>query len=117
MSRWTPSRTSKLAVLLALAWVAAGCQAPRGITELHAPPYPVTSEDEARETLGDDEDKVFLEVKRARIPKPLENLAVHYRAYFPGGEAIRPGDRESYVKIKGRNAYKVVFQTSYIRRS
>jgi hypothetical protein len=76
----------------------------------------VTHTDESTETLGDEEDKVFMEVKRAEIPRPLENLAVHYRAYFPGGEAIRPGDRESYVEIAGRKAYRVVFRTSYIRR-
>jgi hypothetical protein len=116
MTHRTPLRAFRVTVLLVLAWGAVACLAPRGIVEVHSPPYPVTHAGETSETLGDKEDEVFMEVKRARIPRPIENLAVHYRAYFPGGEAIRPGDRESYVKIDGRKAYKVVFRTSYIRR-
>ena len=43
-------------------------------------------------------------------------MAIHYAALFPEGEIIRPGDTEEYVKIDGRNAYKVVFRPNYIRR-
>jgi hypothetical protein len=46
----------------------------------------------------------------------LEHLAVHYTSLFPGGEIIKPGDREEYVTVNGKSAYKVVFQTRYIRK-
>jgi hypothetical protein len=116
MNRRTFLLALEWTALWALVWTAGGCTASRGLLEVHSLPYPVTYEDESSETLSDPDDKVFMEVRRSRISKPLENLAVHYRAYFPGGVPKKPGDKESYVKIDGRNAYKVVFRITYIRR-
>ncbi|MEJ2716521.1 MAG: hypothetical protein P8182_05195 [Deltaproteobacteria bacterium] len=64
----------------------------------------------------DEDDKVFIEVRKAKIEAPVDNLAIRYRALFPEGEIIRPGDREEYVDVDGRKAYRVVFRTKYIRR-
>ncbi len=57
-----------------------------------------------------------MEVRRAKTSRPVDDLAIQYGALFPGGEVIRPGDTEEYVKIDGRNAYKVVFKKKYIRK-
>lgn len=94
----------------------AGCFAARGIIDIRAHPYPRIYEDDSTEKFSDPEDTVFIEVRRGKVSRPLENLAIHYAALFPGGEIVRPGDTEEYVKIDGRNAYKVVFKTNYIRR-
>jgi hypothetical protein len=92
-----------------------GCFGSRGLKEIQTRPYTVTYEDDSSARFGDGEDKVFIEVRRAKLPRALDNLAIHYQAFFPSGEIIRPGDVEEYVKIDGRNAYKVVFRTTYIR--
>jgi hypothetical protein len=94
----------------------AGCLATRGFIDLASRPYPVIYEDEATEKFSDRDDTAFIEVRRRKVSRPLENLAIHYAALFPGGEIVRPGDTEEYVKIGGKNAYKVVFRTNYIRR-
>ncbi len=65
---------------------------------------------------GDKDDNVFVEVRRAQIPKEIGNLAIHYSALFPGGVKITPGDHEEYVTVAGNKAYKVVFRTSHLRK-
>jgi hypothetical protein len=94
----------------------AGCVAARGISDVRSRPYPVTHEDDAAIRFGDKDDNVLVEVKKTPIPRRLDNLAIHYRTFFPGGEIIRPGDYEEYVKVDGKNAYKVTFRTEYIRQ-
>lgn len=93
-----------------------GCLATRGIIDVGSRPYPIIYEDESTEKFSNPGGNVFIEVRRRKISRPLENLAIHYAALFPGGEVVRPGDIEEYVKIDGKNAYKVVFRTNYIRR-
>ncbi len=94
----------------------AGCFATRGIIDAGSHPYPIIYEDESTEKFSDRDDNVFIEVRRRKVSRPLENLAIHYAALFPGGEIVRPGDTEEYVKIDGKNAFKVVFRTNYIRK-
>ncbi|MBI5248672.1 MAG: hypothetical protein HY912_04190 [Desulfomonile tiedjei] len=93
----------------------AGCFSARGLTEIQSSPYTGTYEDDSTARFSNPDDSVFFEVRRTKVSRPLENLAVHYAALFPGGEVIRPGDAEEYTKIDGKNAYKVVFKTNYIR--
>ncbi|MFH0822308.1 MAG: hypothetical protein V2B18_06115 [Pseudomonadota bacterium] len=85
------------------------------MTEIGSRVYPVLHEDDTATRLGSKTDDVFIEVRKERIPRPLENLAIHYRTFFPSGEIIKPGDAEEYVKVNGRNAYKVVFAPKYVR--
>jgi hypothetical protein len=101
---------------LLLGTLVAGCSAARGISEIRSHPYPVVQEDDAAEKLMDENDTVFIEVRKAKVGGPVDNLAIRYRSLFPEGEAIRPGDREEYVDIDGKKAYRVVFRTKYIRR-
>ena len=92
-----------------------GCFSARGIGEVVSRPYPVVYEDDSTERFSNSDDSVFIEIRRTKSSRPLGNLAVHYPALFPGGEAVRPGDTEEYVKIDGKNVYKVEFKTSYVR--
>ena len=94
----------------------AGCLGTYGIREISDYPYPLLHEDEATARFGAPDDDVFIEVRRTPMSRPIDNLAVHYSALFPGGEIVRPGDGEEYLKIAGRNAYKVVFRPNYIRK-
>lgn len=94
----------------------AGCSATRGVTELTLKPFPIIYEDEEAVRFGDKRDQALIEVERARVGTRLENLAIHYRAFFPNGATVRPGDREEYVKVAGKHAYKVTFPTEYVRR-
>jgi hypothetical protein len=105
-----------IASCLLTTWVVAGCMGTYGMTEIGNNPYPLLSEDDSMARYGLPDDDVFIEVRRAPISRPIENLAVHYAALFPGGEIIRPGDVEEYLKIDGRNAFKVVFRPKYIRK-
>lgn len=107
---------SKVVFWLLVPVLLAGCLATRGIVNVESRPYPLVYEDDSTERFSDSEDTVFIEVRRRKVSRPLENLAIHYAALFPGGEIVRPGDTEDYLKIDGRNAYKVVFRTNYIRR-
>jgi len=86
------------------------------MTEITSYPYPVTYQDDSSARFADKDDSIFIDVRRTKISRPLDNLAIHYAALFPGGEIIRPGDNEEYIKINDKNAYKVVFQTKYIRK-
>jgi hypothetical protein len=94
----------------------AGCFSAHGIQEIKSHPYTLVYEDDSTARFSGKEDSVFLEVRTAPIPRPLENLAVHYPTLFPGGEVVRPGDGEEYLKIDGHTAYKVVFRPEYIRQ-
>jgi hypothetical protein len=92
-----------------------GCFSARGITELKSHPYKLTYEDDSTARFSNPDDTIFIEVRRIKAARPIENLAVHYSSLFPGGEIVRPGDTEDYTKIDGKNAYKVVFKTTYVR--
>jgi hypothetical protein len=94
----------------------AGCFSAHGLQEIKSHPHALVYEDDSTARFADKEDTVFIEVRTAPIPRPLENLAVHYSTLFPGGTIVRPGDGEEYTKIDGRTAYKVMFQPEYIRR-
>jgi hypothetical protein len=104
------------ALLLLVVGALGGCFAARGMPEIRAFPYPIVYEDEAMERFSDAATGATIEVRKARISRPLDNLAIHYQAIFPGGEIIRPGDHEEYVKIGDRNAYRVVYRQKYIRK-
>lgn len=99
-----------------MALLLTGCIGARGLKEITASPYPLIYEDDSIARFGSTDDNAFVEVRKTDVSKPLEHLAVHYRSLFPGGEIVRPGDREEYVKVNGKNAYKVVFRTTYIRK-
>jgi hypothetical protein len=105
-----------LALLMAVAGVTGGCLAARGMSEIKAFPYPIVYEDDSMERFADAETGATVEIRKARISRPLENLAIHYQSIFPGGEIIRPGDHEEYVKIGERNAYRVIYRQKYIRK-
>lgn len=94
----------------------AGCFGARGLNEITKYPYPLTYQDDSTARFSSADDNVFIEVRKAPTPRPLEHLAVHYASLFPGGEIIKPGDSEEYLTIKGKNAYKVVFRAKYIRK-
>ncbi len=104
-------------LLLTFLWcgLIGACIAAHGISEIRSEPYPLTYTDDSTKKFADPEDKVFMEVRRARIAQPMDNLAIHYRSFFPEGEPVRPGDKETYVKVKNHRAYKVVYRTKYIR--
>jgi len=92
------------------------CLGKRGISEVRERPYSVEYEDNSTLRLSDHNEDIFIDLRTSSTGKPMENLAIHYPALFPGGEIIRPGDREEYVKINGHTAYKVTFGTKYIRK-
>jgi hypothetical protein len=106
----------KCSILMVLTVFLSSCFGVRGFTEITASPYPLISEDDSIARFGDADGNTFVEVRKEQTSRPVEHLAVHYRSLFPGGEIIRPGDSEEYVKINGKNAYKVVFRTKYIRK-
>jgi hypothetical protein len=101
---------------LALVALVAGCFAARGMVEVVSQPYPKTYEDDSAVRFGDNDDAVFMEVRRTKKAGRLDNLAIHYRSQFPDGETVKPGDSEEYLKIDGKNAYKVTYRPKYIRR-
>ncbi|MGO8880488.1 MAG: hypothetical protein ACLPVO_16240 [Desulfomonilaceae bacterium] len=92
------------------------CFGPRGMSEIKYRPLPLINENSSLAKLSDTSDDVSIEIRKAPVSKPIENLAIHYPALFPDGETIRPGDREEYVPIGNKTAYKVVFSTKYIRK-
>ncbi|MEW6531589.1 MAG: hypothetical protein AB1473_12175 [Thermodesulfobacteriota bacterium] len=94
----------------------ASCSAPRGITEILYEPYALIYEDDSTERYGNKDESVLMEIRKTAMPRKLDNLAIHYNAFFPGGEIIRPGDVEEYVTIDKRKAYRVTFRTKYLRR-
>jgi hypothetical protein len=92
------------------------CFGPAGMSEIKYKPLPLIYEDNNLARFTDARDDVSIELRKAPVSKPIENLAIHYPALFPDGVTIRPGDREEYISIGGKNAYKVVFSTKYIRK-
>lgn len=92
------------------------CFSPAGMSEIKYKPLPLIYEDSNLARFSDVDDDVSIELRKASVSKAIENLAIHYPALFPDGVTIRPGDREEYVSIGGKNAYKVVFSTKYIRK-
>jgi hypothetical protein len=112
-----PSAPSYFRIMLwcLIACMLAGCFSTRGIREITVEPYPKIYEDDSTARFGDKDGNVFLEVRRAKLSRPLDNLAIHYGTFFPGGPPVKKGDRENYVKAAGRTAYKVVFNKKYIR--
>lgn len=105
-------------LLLVLCTLVSGCFTTQRDKTIRHDPYPLLSQDESTSTtrFGDPDDNVFIEVRRAKTSRPVKDLAIQYGALFPGGEVIRPGDTEEYVNVDGRNAYKVIFKTKYIRK-
>lgn len=93
-----------------------GCFGTPGLKEITGYPYPLIYQDDSIARFESSDHNVFVEVRKTPSPRPLEHLAVHYASLFPGGEIVKPGDREEYRTIKGKNAYKVVFRTKYIRK-
>ncbi len=99
-----------------LVLVIAACATTRGISEIADPPCRVIRQDKEEAVFGDDQDNVRIEIEKAKISKRLFNLAIYYKTFFPEGETIRSGDVERYLRVDGRNAYKVVFRPKYIRK-
>ena len=113
--RFERSKTGLVIGLLALGFACA-CSTPRGIPEIVYEPLPLIYKDDSTERFANKEDTIFIEVRKKKLSHPIENLAIHYKAIFPGGKIIRPGDEEEYVKLDGRNAYRVTFREKYIRK-
>jgi hypothetical protein len=65
--------------------------------------------------MGDEEDRIFIEIRRARASDRSGNLAIRYEQTFPGGPAIRSPDRERYFEISDHVAYRVDFAPKFIR--
>ncbi len=87
------------------------CFGPGGMSEIKYRPLPVINQNSSLAKLSDTSNDVSIEIRKAPVSKPIENLAIHYQALFPDGETIRPGDREEYVPVGAKTAYKVVFST------
>lgn len=102
--------------ILTVAFLVSGCFGTTQLKDFSSAPLPVIYEDDTTTRLRDDDDNKFIEIRKTPTSRPMENLAIHYPALFPGGEIIRPGDTEEYTMINGKNAYKVVFRTKYIRK-
>jgi hypothetical protein len=103
-------------LLLMMCLFLSSCFTTQRLREISQDPYPIIFQDDSTVRYGDPEDDVFMEVRRAKTSRPIDDLAIQYGALFPGGEAIRPGDTEEYVKIDGKNAYRVLFKKKYIRK-
>ncbi|MGC8603869.1 MAG: hypothetical protein ACP5VS_09295 [Desulfomonilaceae bacterium] len=86
------------------------------MSEIKYNPLPLKHESTSIAEFSDASNDVSIELKKAPVSKPVENLAIHYPALFPDGETIRPGDREEYVSVGKKTAYKVIFGTKYIRK-
>lgn len=115
--RHRPGMIRKFSVIIAtVALSISGCLGNATIKDYSSPPIPVVYEDETTSRFNDPEDNRFIEIRKTPTSRPVENLAIHYPALFPGGEIIRPGDTEEYTMINGKNSYKVVFRTKYIRK-
>lgn len=105
-----------LVMIMTMALLVSGCLGSSQIKDYGLPPLPVIYEDETTTKFRDTDDNKFIEIRKTPTSKPIENLAIHYPALFPGGEIIRPGDTEEYTMINGKNSYKVIFRTKYIRK-
>lgn len=92
------------------------CFRPAGMPEIKYKPLSAVYEDDSRAKFRDTNDDVSIELRKASVSKPIENLAIHYSSLFPDGEVVKPGDREEYVTIADKMAYKVIFNTKYIRK-
>jgi hypothetical protein len=93
-----------------------GCMSGVSLSQIKTKPAPLVYQDDSAAKFNDPEDTVFVEVRTTAISKPIENLAIHYFSLFPDGETIRAGDTEEYVTVNDKNAYKVVFRPTYIRK-
>ena len=113
--RQTMNRISAV-TLVTVALFVSGCFGRAQVKDFSSAPIPIIYEDETTTKFRDDEDDKFIEIRKAPTSRPIENIAIHYPALFPGGEVIRPGDTEEYTMINGKNSYKVVFRTKYIRK-
>lgn len=92
------------------------CFGPVGMADIKYKPLPLISENSSFIKYEDSGDDVSIELRKAPVSKSVENLAIHYPSLFPDGETIHPGDREEYVTVSGKTAYKVIFNTKYIRK-
>lgn len=105
-----------LLTIVTMAIFVSGCMGSSQVKDYTLAPIPVIYEDETTTRFRDVDDDKFIEIRKTPTSRPVENLAIHYPALFPGGEIIRPGDTEEYTMINGKNSYKVVFRTKYIRK-
>lgn len=103
-------------ILLTVALFVSGCFGNAQVKDFSSAPLPVVYEDETTTKFRDNDDDKFIEIRKAPTSRPVGNLAIHYPALFPGGEVVRPGDMEEYTLVNGKNSYKVVFRTKYIRK-
>ncbi|MGC8658150.1 MAG: hypothetical protein ACP5U1_03665 [Desulfomonilaceae bacterium] len=86
------------------------------MSDIKYSPLPLVRESRNLAEFSDASRDATIEVKKVQVSKPVENLAIHYPSLFPDGETIRAGDREEYAHIGDKTAYKVIFQTKYIRK-
>ncbi len=105
-----------LVVLATMALFIYGCFGAPRVKDYSSVPLPIIYEDDSTTKFRDQDDDKFIEIRKSPTSRPVENLAIHYPALFPGGEVIRPGDAEEYTMINGKSSYKVVFRTKYIRK-
>ena len=103
-------------ILVTVALFVSGCFGRAQVKDFSSPPAPIIYEDETTTKFRDNDDDKFIEIRKTPTSRPIENLAIHYPALFPGGEVIRPGDTEEYTIVNGKNSYKMVFRTKYIRK-
>ncbi|MCL5125546.1 MAG: hypothetical protein M1511_13820 [Deltaproteobacteria bacterium] len=96
--------------------LAQSCFGPSGMSDIKYNPLALVSDSRNVAEFSDAANNVSIEVKKVQVSKPVENLAIHYPSLFPDGETIRTGDREEYAHVGNKTAYKVVFQTKYIRK-
>ncbi len=92
-----------------------GCFSTKGLIEVKKRPLPVISEDDSTLRMGDEKDRIFIEVRKAPSAGAHGNLAIRYEQLFPGGPAIRLKDRDRYLDLGDNVAYRVDFEPSYIR--
>lgn len=91
------------------------CFPSKGLVEVKKRPLPVLSEDDSTLRMGDEKDRIFIEVRKAPSSGAPGNLAIRYEQIFPGGPAIRLKDRDRYLNLGENVAYRVDFEPSYIR--
>ncbi len=113
---WLMLRHLGVVPILLVSCAVHGCMAGTSLLQIKSKPAPLIYQDDSAAKFNSPDDSVFVEVRTAKISKPIETLAIHYFSLFPDGEAIRPGDTDEYLTINGKNAYKVVFRPTYIRK-
>lgn len=96
--------------------ISSGCITTRGLNEIKSDPYPVVQKGKTETRYADPDNSVSIEVKTIKKTNPVKNLAIYYPTLFPGGLPVRAGDTEEYLRVQGKNAYKVTFKPTMIRK-